>query len=77
MAHDVLPGDLCGAKEGLHGGLAVAPAAMKGAIGIVAGEPDVEVGLQLFVAAVDLLVEGDALEHELRSNERSSCSRSY
>ena len=49
-------------KEGLHRGLAEAPAALMRPILIVAPDPGVEVRLQLGDRAVDALAEGDAVE---------------
>src|SRR4029077_18189524 len=49
-------------KEGLHRGLAEAPAALMWSPLVVVDEPDVEVGLQLLNRLVDLLAEGDPVE---------------
>jgi hypothetical protein len=38
------------------------PSALVRALGIVAGDPPIEIGLQLGDGAIDLLAEGDAIE---------------
>src|SRR6516165_8210877 len=49
-------------KEGLHRGLAEAPATLVRAPLVVVDEPGVEVALQLVARAVDLLTEGNPVE---------------
>src|ERR1700745_4040366 len=49
-------------KEGLHRGLAKAPAALMWPLLIVFGDPSVKVGLQLVDRPVDLLAERDPIE---------------
>jgi hypothetical protein len=49
-------------KQGLHRGLAEAPAALMGPSFIVFGDPGIEVGLQLVDCVVDLLAERHPVE---------------
>src|ERR1700759_516985 len=57
-----LPRERGSVNESLHRGLAVAPAALMRALFVVAGNPDIEVGLQLLDPAVDPLAERDLVE---------------
>src|SRR5205823_8653850 len=49
-------------KEGLHRGLAEAPAALMGSLLVVFDDPGIEVGLQLVDRAIDLLAERQPVE---------------
>src|SRR6185312_6787094 len=49
-------------KEGLHRGLAKAPAALMRSTIVVFDEPGVEVGLQLVDGVINLLAEGDPVK---------------
>src|SRR3954451_12631420 len=51
-----------GVKEGLHRGLAEAPAALMRPVLVVAPDPFIKVGLQLDDRAVDALAERDPIE---------------
>ena len=49
-------------KEGLHRGLAEAPAALMGPLLVVFGDPRIKVGLQLVDGAIDLLAKRHPVE---------------
>src|SRR5215213_3432841 len=51
-----------GVKEGLHRGLAKAPAALMRPVLVVAPDPFIKVGLQLGDRAIDPLAEGHPIE---------------
>src|SRR5215831_8513646 len=49
-------------KEGLHWGLAEAPAALMRPLIIILDQPGIEIGLQLVDVAINLLAERDPIE---------------
>jgi hypothetical protein len=51
-----------GVKEGLHRGLAIAPAALVRSVVIVCADPGIEIGLEILDGPVDLLAERHAIE---------------